>query len=150
MAELTDADIAAANERGRIIRETLPHAAAVRYDDAADRIVIDLTNGATFAFPPRLAQGLENGTAEELAEMELAGDGFGIHWPRLDADLTVPGLLSGLFGSAKWMAAQAGKARSPAKAAAARRNGAKGGRPRKTAAAKAQFGEKGVQAGQTG
>ena len=134
MAELTDAQIAAANERGRVMRDTLPHAAAARYDPAADRIVIDLTNGTTFAFPPRLAQGLEHGSAEELADMELSGGGYGIHWPRLDADLTVPGLLNGVFGTAKWMAAHAGTAKSPAKAAAARRNGAKGGRPRKAAA----------------
>jgi hypothetical protein len=134
MAELTDAQIAAANERGRAMRDTLPHAAAARYDAAADRIVIDLTNGTTFAFPPRLAQGLEHGSADELGDMELSGGGYGIHWPRLDADLTVPGLLNGVFGTAKWMAALAGTAKSPAKAAAARRNGAKGGRPRKAAA----------------
>jgi hypothetical protein len=48
-------------------------------------------------------------------------------------DYSVPGLVAGIFGTARWMAARAGRAGSPAKAAAARANGAKGGRPRKAA-----------------
>lgn len=134
MAELTDEQIKAANERGRIMRDTLPHASSAYYDREANRIVVELLNGATFSFPPHLAQRLENGSPDELADIELSGDGFGLHWPRLDEDLTVPGLLNGLFGTRKWMAALAGRATSPAKAAAAQRNGAKGGRPRRKAA----------------
>ncbi len=131
MVELTDAQIEAANERGRIYREAHPHAAAARYDEKADRMVVELTNGATFAFPPALVQGLEKATAEELAEVELLGAGGGLHWETLDVDYSVPGLVNGVFGTAKWMAARAGRTASPAKAAAARANGAKGGRPRK-------------------
>jgi hypothetical protein len=68
-----------------------------------------------------------------LAQVELIGGGYGIGWDELDEHVTVPGLLNGVFGAAKWMALLAGKTASPAKAAAARSNGAKGGRPRKTA-----------------
>ena len=103
MTELTDAQIEAANARGREI-EKLPHAAAARYDRTTDRIVVDLTNGASFAFPPRLAERLANASPEDLADIELSGAGFGLHWPRLDEDLTVPGLLAGVFGTARWMA----------------------------------------------
>jgi hypothetical protein len=50
----------------------------------------------------------------------------------------VPALVSGLFGTRAWMTRElarvAGQSVSPAKAAAARTNGAKGGRPRKVAA----------------
>jgi len=53
-------------------------------------------------------------------------------WDALDLDYTVAGLVNGVFGTARWMAARAGRTSSPAKAAAARTNGAKGGRPRKT------------------
>jgi hypothetical protein len=53
----------------------------------------------------------------------------------------VPGLLAGLFGTKAYMdrqrAARAGSATAAAKAAAARRNGAKGGRPRKAAGKRA-------------
>ena len=52
MAELTDAQIDAAAGRGRIARSLEPRAAAARYDAQAYRIVADLTNGWTFAFPP--------------------------------------------------------------------------------------------------
>ena len=131
MAELTDEQIALANERGKAIRDTQPHASAARYDAKSDRVIVDLTNGTTFAFPPRLVEGLSNASAEQIAEVEVCGGGFGLHWETLDLDYTVPGLVNGVFGTAQWLAAKAGRATSEAKAAAARANGAKGGRPRK-------------------
>ncbi len=127
----TDAQIEAANERGRIARDTEPRALSARYDRKANRIVVDLVSGATFAFPPALARRLCDASADELAEIEVSPGGYGLHWPRTDEDFSVPGLASGVFGTAKWMAAKAGRTASPAKAAAARANGAKGGRPRK-------------------
>lgn len=133
MVELTNARIREANARGRLVRETQPHARAARYDAKADRVIVELTNGATFAFPPRLVEGLHNASPAEIGKIEVIGRGFGLHWEALDLDYTVPGLVSGLFGTAKWLAAQAGRTTSPAKAAAARANGAKGGRPRKPA-----------------
>ncbi len=133
MAELTDAEIDAATGRGKNARSLEPRAAAARYDREAGRIVVELTNGCTFAFPPALAQGLEQATAIELAQVEILGAGYGLHWEALDADLSIPGLLSGIFGTKAYMARHAGQATSPAKAAAARSNGAKGGRPRKSA-----------------
>jgi hypothetical protein len=117
----------------RLAATTEPRAAAARYDRKLSRVVVELTNGCTFAFPPRLAQGLEQATEEELETVEILGAGYGLHWEALDADFTVPGLLAGIFGTKAYMARRAGQATSPAKAAAARANGAKGGRPRKSA-----------------
>ncbi|WEJ13089.1 DUF2442 domain-containing protein [Sinorhizobium prairiense] len=133
MAELTDTQIDAALESGRMARETEPRAESARYDDRSGRIVVELTNGCTFAFPPRLAQGLEDGSSDQLAAVEILGQGYGLHWEALDVDLSIPGLLAGIFGTKAYMARRAGQVTSPAKAAAARANGAKGGRPRKTA-----------------
>lgn len=133
MADLTDAEVNAALERGRIAHQTEPRATAARYDRKNGRVIVDLTNGCTFAFPPRMAQGLEAATDDELASVEILGAGYGLHWEALDADLSVPGLLAGLFGTKAYMARRAGQATSPAKSAAARANGAKGGRPRKQA-----------------
>lgn len=131
MADLTDAAIDAALERGRMARANEPRAAAARYDRVSGRVIVDLENGCTFAFPPRLAQGLEGATDDQLAAVEILGRGYGLHWEELDADLSLPGLMAGIFGTKAWMARRAGQTTSAAKAAAARANGAKGGRPRK-------------------
>jgi hypothetical protein len=137
MVEVTDLQLEAAEIRGREILETEPRASAVRYDQATGRVVVDLTNGCTYAFPAQLVQDLHGATAEALAAVEVDGLGFNLHWPVLDADLYVPALISGIFGTRAWMtralARVAGQAKSPAKAEAARTNGAKGGRPRKIA-----------------
>jgi hypothetical protein len=133
MAELSDTQIDAALERGQAARLTEPRASKARYDRALGRIIVDLTNGCTFAFPPRLAQGLEAATDEQLAGVQILGAGYGLHWEALDTDLSIPGLLAGIFGTQTYMARRAGRATSPEKAAAARANGAKGGRPKKAA-----------------
>lgn len=133
MVELTTEQIKAANERGRIFRETQPHASSARYDAKTGRVIVELTNGTTFAFPPHLVEGLHEASPAQIAAVEVSGAGFGLHWEALDLDYTVPGLVNGIFGTAKWMAARAGRGTSAAKAAASRKNGSKGGRPRKTA-----------------
>jgi len=126
-----------ATTRGMIEMTSMLQATAARFDTRKKLIVIELANGASFAFPPSLAQGLSDALPSELADIEITPMGVGLHWPQLDADLTVEGLLAGVFGSRAWMrqhAARAGRATSPAKALAAKANGAKGGRPRKASA----------------
>lgn len=130
MAEPTDAEIDAATERGRIARLHEPRALVARYDGQLGKMVVELTNGCTFMFPPRLAQGLETATENQLAQVEILGAGYGLHWEALDADLSVPGLLAALLGTTAHMARHTDRATSPAKAAAARANG---GRPRTSA-----------------
>ncbi len=110
MIEMTDEDIEAANERGRIAMATKPRARAARYDRSQDRIVVDLVNGTTFTFPPRLLQGLEHASPDEIAEVEVLGVGFGLHWETLDADFTVEGLMAGRFGTQRYMARRFGSA----------------------------------------
>lgn len=133
---VTEQDVVQAEQRAAALRE---HGFAVvaRYDRRSARIVVELSSGVQFAFPTRLAEGLAGASAASLAEIEITPSGLGLHWPKLDADLYLPALLQGVFGSRQWMAAQlgsaGGKARSPAKANAARENGRKGGRPRKLA-----------------
>jgi len=99
-------------------------------------VLVELTNECGFAFPARRAQGLEDASDDELADVSILGLGLGLRWEKLDVDLSVPGLLTGLFGTRAWMnrerAARAGLATSSAKAAAARRNGVEGGRPSKS------------------
>lgn len=131
-AELARADEAVA--RGQVEQAGAARAESAHYDPRKKLIVLELSNGSTFSFPPSLAQGLADAPAAELADIEITPLGVGLHWPKLNADLTVEGLLLGMFGSRSWMrahAAKAGSVKSAAKTRAAQANGAKGGRPRK-------------------
>ncbi len=113
------------------------HAIAARYDRKHGRVVVRLHNDVELAVPVGLVEGLAGAAPDDLADIEVTPAGLGLHWPRLDADVYVPALMQGVFGSRRWMAAQlgatGGRAISKAKADAARANGAKGGRPRKQA-----------------
>ena len=133
-AHWSDEQAKAAEAQGAEMLATEPRAEAARYDAASGRIVVDLSNGCAFAFPSRRIEELADASEAEIAAVDIAGAGFALRWEALDADVSLQGLMSGLFGTRAWMselARRAGQSRSPAKAAAARANGAKGGRPRK-------------------
>jgi hypothetical protein len=98
-ARLSDEDIAAALDRGRIAAATEPRAIGVRYDAQTDRIIIQLKNGSTIEASPREIQGLETATPEQLADVKILGRGSGIRWERLDVDVSVPGLAAGILGT---------------------------------------------------
>jgi hypothetical protein len=127
----------AAIERAKKMQGSFPRAVSAHYDRANDRVVVELSSKLAVSFRPVDAQGLEHAKPSELSEIEISPSGFGIHFPRLDADFYVPALLEGFLGSRKWMAARmgevGGQARSKAKKAASRANGRLGGRPRKKA-----------------
>ena len=132
-------EIVAANKRAAARRSKTPTAPAARYDRRIGRLVIDLSTGLSIAFKPHDAQGLETAKPEQLTKIEISPSGLGLHFPAIDADIYLPGLLEGFLGSRSWMAAQLGKAggsaTSRAKTAAVRANGKLGGRPRKARAA---------------
>jgi hypothetical protein len=69
-------------------------AANVRVTDRA--LVVELRDGRVVSVPlawyPRLAEG----SPGERRRWELLGPGIGIHWPDLDEDISVEGLLQGL------------------------------------------------------
>lgn len=113
-----------------------PVAIAVSFLPAERRFRLDLSNGTTYLFPSELCQGLRDAAAEDLADVRIRPGGEALHWPRLDEDYSVTALVMGIFGSDRWMrqmrqemGRSAGKARSDAKAQAARLNGRKGGKP---------------------
>lgn len=60
-----------------------------------DTLSIDIEDGRTISVPigwyPRLA----NGTPAERANFQISGAGYGIHWPDLDEDIGIEGLLLG-------------------------------------------------------
>jgi len=135
---ISDTERLAAEQRMNEELQGLPKAISARYDRRAKRVVITLDSGVELTFPPALAQGLEDAKPAQLEVVEISPSGMGVHWPELDADLYVPGLLRGALGSRSWMAARLGAAgglrKTDAKATAVRENGKKGRRPRKVAA----------------
>ncbi len=104
---VTDEEFAAANARGAERRATTPWAVRARYDRHRRRVIVRLSSGMDLAFDPKEHQGLSAATAEQLAEVEIGGVGYGLHWPRIDADVYVPALLQGITGSKTWMARRA-------------------------------------------
>ncbi len=133
MGETTEAELAAAKLRWQAERAQRPIPVSVRFDVSSGRIVVEFQNGSAFMVPARSLEGLGGASDHELAEVELLGE-TGLHWESLDVDYSLAGLMSGVFGSRIFMEAQrkGGQSRSPAKIAASRANGAKGGRPKKT------------------
>jgi len=74
-----------------------PETAAAKNVRVTDRaLVVELRDGRVVSVPlswyPRLAEGLPR----ERRRWELLGPGIGIHWPDLDEDISVDGLLQGL------------------------------------------------------
>ncbi len=68
--------------------------AEVETDSATLRV--RLRNGEWLSVPLAWYPRLLAGTAEQRGRWEVAGAGFGIHWPELDEDLSVEGLLNRL------------------------------------------------------
>jgi hypothetical protein len=112
-----------------------PRAMKAWYDADRKLVMFELKNGCVFGFPQSLGWGLEQATPRQLAEVKAISGGEGLGWDELDAHISVPGLLYYLLNVKEWYAKWLGSAKSEAKAAAARENGKKGGRPRKSTAA---------------
>ena len=74
--------------------ETL-EARARKVTVAEDALTADLVDGRTIIVPLLWYPRLWHGTPEERNNFEIFGDGAYIHWPDLDEDLAVAGLLAG-------------------------------------------------------
>jgi hypothetical protein len=131
----TDAEIDAAIAMAAL--HPFPEAVAASYDRASDAIAIRFADGVELRLPRRLVQGLQHATPEQVRRIEVEGPGTGLVWPALGVAHYVPGLVAGVFGTRQWMAeiGRRGGARRT-KAQAARANGARGGRPRRTRSGK--------------
>jgi hypothetical protein len=78
-----------------------------------DSLIVHLDDGRSISIPIAWYPRLLHGTLAERNKYELIGDGEGIHWPDLDEDLSVEGLLAGRRSAesdkslAKWLAKRA-------------------------------------------
>ncbi|MDM8011956.1 MAG: DUF2442 domain-containing protein [Parasphingorhabdus sp.] len=60
-----------------------------------DSLIVDLMDGRTISVPLAWYPRLRGATTEQRAHWEIAGGGYGIHWPEIDEDLSTEGLLRG-------------------------------------------------------
>jgi hypothetical protein len=130
----TDCQIDAAIDRARKFAASDRRASKAEYETKHDLVTLYLDDGVRVSIPRQHLQGLQGATALQLSKIQLVGGGTGLRWPRLDVDHYVPGLLNHVFGTRHWMSQLGrlgGSSTSEAKAAAARANGHKGGRPKR-------------------
>ncbi len=65
----------------------------VRIDE--ESLSVDLMDGRTITVPLAWYPRLADAAPAQRARWEVAGGGYGIHWPELDEDLSTEGLLRG-------------------------------------------------------
>lgn len=109
-----------------------PRIQSVRWELEGERLIFAMHNGSEAVVRARTLPGLEAATPTQLSDKKIVSLGTGIHWPQLDVQYSSIALLEVIFGvkSAHSMWSKGGRAKSEAKAATARANGARGGRPK--------------------
>ena len=116
-------------------------ASKISFGTGGKSVILNFSDGLMITFPTSLIKELREASASDILKGYLTASGDAIHWDDLDAHYTVVGLLAGRFGTQAWMkeiGKMGGSQRTPAKSAASRINGLKGGRPR-TAEPKQQY-----------
>ena len=100
--DLTEREVLDAEGRMAALRAA-GHAVSARYDRRHRHLVVALHTGVSVTVPIRLVEGLAEAAPRSLDDIEISPSGLGLHWPRIDADVYLPSLLRGVFGSAAWM-----------------------------------------------
>jgi len=125
---------ARARARGKARSQDASAVVDARYDAHRDAIDVKFRGGGSMMIPRQIIPRLKEAPASSLEPISISPAGDALSWPSLDVDVYVPGLVERAFGTRLFATAtgrRGGRRRSKAKAAAARTNGAKGGRPRK-------------------
>jgi hypothetical protein len=123
----TAEDSARAREAGKRAHQF--DGAHLTYHPRSDELDLELVNGLRVLIPRRLVAELVDLPVSIVKEVRLGVQGGAIEVRSQDIDISVRGLLRDLVGAN--IATLGGRAKTPAKAAAARANGRLGGRPRK-------------------
>lgn len=93
-----DKECERAVKAGKRANATEPRAVSARYDPHSHQVIVRLRSGEDFAFSPALVPNLRGASVGDLAEVEVTPSGAGLHWERLDEDLSVPALVQGIYG----------------------------------------------------
>lgn len=79
-----------------MVTELIHRAERAWYADGS--IYVLLADHKQLSFPVGLNQKLSNASEAQLKNLELICNGTGIHWPDLDEDLSILGVLEGRYG----------------------------------------------------
>lgn len=136
----TDAQIDAALQRARRKKRTATRILAARYDQTQDVIVVKLSTEATLTVPRAAIPGFDTVDPAHLKDLTVQASGFSVWSEKADTGVRIEQLLQVAAGPILTSVAAGilGKKRSRAKAASARENGRKGGRPAKKRSAVAR------------
>ncbi len=130
---LTEADVEKAIARGRKTRHLYARASSVRYED--NSISIGFSDGSRVVLPVAGLPEFAGFSLEDFAQLEVGFGGKALCCEAQDLDVSVTGLIATskplMDLATSLVASRNGRKSSAAKAAAARANGKKGGRPRK-------------------
>lgn len=125
---------ARARETGEREARSASAVVAARYWPNRDALELEFSGGGTMTIPRAAIHEVADAPASALRSVTVSPAGDAVTWRTLDVDIYVPGLVERVFGNRMFAAAngrRGGRRTSKGKAAAARANGAKGGRPRK-------------------
>lgn len=132
---LTEADIDKAVARGRKLKRLYANASSVRYED--DCLSIGFSDGSRVMLPVVGLPEFEGFSLEDFQQLEVGFGGKALCCEARDLDVSITGLIATsqplMDLAVSMVASRNGRKSSAAKAAAARANGKKGGRPRKEA-----------------
>ena len=130
---ITEADIDKAIARGRKTRHLYARASSVRYEDNC--ISIGFSDGSRVMLPVAGLPEFEGFTLQDFQQLEVGFGGKALCCEAQDLDVSITGLIATskplMDLATSLVASRNGRKSSAAKAAAARANGKKGGRPRK-------------------
>ena len=116
------------------VKREAPALTRVSYLPDADRFLLGFESGIELSVPRSLVPGFEHATPGQLLSPEILGCGTAVYWEAADEGFDAREAIAEWFAMRSFVAQMAGSARTPAKVAAVRENGRKGGRPRRTIA----------------
>ena len=71
----------------------------VKLDVTKEAIIAQLADGRTVTVPLAWSWKLSNATPAQRRRFEIIGSGEGVHWPEIDEDISVRGMLQGVPAS---------------------------------------------------
>jgi hypothetical protein len=132
----TDAEMARAAAAAHVREKTATKICSAAYDEARDAVVVGLSTGATLIVARKRIPGFAKASASKLSDLAISPGAESLWCDAVDDGVLLEQLVEIAAGTEflKVLGGRiSGRKTSPAKARAARKNGAKGGRPRKPA-----------------